>query len=125
MKTLTGILLFCSCILNAETVLVSNPEKKEALSSHPPQSSYQAPSSYMRIEPHARALDYQQAFEQLRKEKTSGKVYFQLTNGTMISNIIDMALMPNSTLILFRFNSSQGIKFQTVKVEEIASLNYQ
>ncbi len=121
MKVITGILCLASCLLHAETLPVSQPEKKESA----PQPHLQAPSSYMQIEPHARALDYQQAFEQLRKEKTSGKVYFQLTNGNTISNIIDMTLMPNSTLILFRFNSTQGIKFQTVKIEEISSLNYQ
>ena len=64
------------------------------------------------------------AFETLRKEKTTAKVFFQLQNGTTISNIIDMTLMANATLILFRFNSTQGIRFQLVKVEEIAAISY-
>jgi hypothetical protein len=80
--------------------------------------------TYMMISPSARALDFQQAFEQMRKEKSTGKVYFELVDGTIISNIIDMNMMANSTLILFRFNSNQGIRFQVVKVEEILNIRY-
>lgn len=80
--------------------------------------------SYMIIPPAARASDFVQAFDMLRKEKTAGKVYFQLSDGTAIANVIDMTLMPNSTLFLFRFNSSQGIRFQVVKVEDILYIGY-
>lgn len=94
-----------------------------------PATSQQEPlqshtQNMMMINPAFRALDLQQAFEMLRKEKTTGKVYFQLTDGSTISNIIDMTLMSNSTLILFRFNSTQGIRFQVVKVEDIVGLTY-
>lgn len=82
------------------------------------------PSSSLVIDPKMRAQDFKEAFETLRKEKTTGKVFFQLMNGSTVSNIIDMTLMSNSTLILFRFNSTQGIRFQLVKVEEIASISY-
>lgn len=81
-------------------------------------------ATYMVIDPKMRAQDYEQAFETLRKEKTTAKVFFQLQNGSTISNIIDMTLMANATLILFRFNSTQGIRFQLVKVEEIAAISY-
>ncbi len=80
--------------------------------------------AYTVIDPKMRAQDFKEAFESLRKEKTAGKVFFQLTNGSTISNIIDMTLMANYTLIMFRFNSTQGIRFQLVKVEEIASISY-
>lgn len=119
MKIVAAFLLISSSHLYADYVTIAPPEKTT-----PPPLSKESVISYMIIEPQARALDYQQAFEQLRKEKTSGKVYFQLTNGNTICNIIDMTLMPNSTMILFRFNTTQGIKLQTVKVEEIVSLHY-
>jgi len=80
--------------------------------------------TYMMIAPASRALDFQQAFEQMRAEKSTGKVYFELADGTIISNIIDMHVMQNSTLILFRFNSNQGIRYQVVKVEDIRDLRY-
>lgn len=89
----------------------------------PPPAGAPIPS-YMRISPAQRAQDYQQAFEQLRKEKTAGKVYFQLADGTTISNVIDMNLMTNGTLVMFRFNSSQGVRFQIVKVEDILNIYY-
>jgi hypothetical protein len=96
-----------------------------AQSSIPPPMTQGTPvQSYMAISPSARALDFQQAFEQLRKEKTAGKVYFQLIDGTTIANIIEMSLMSNSTLILFRFNSNQGIRFQIVKIEDILNIYY-
>jgi hypothetical protein len=99
---------------------------KEAVPPMPPPPPAQGSlmQSYMMISPSSRAMDFQQAFEQLRKEKTAGKVYFQLSDGSTISNVIDMTLMPNSTLIIFRYNSNQGVRFQVVKVEDILYINY-
>ena len=90
----------------------------------PPPSTASSSPSYTLIDPKMRAQDFKEAFEALRKEKTSAKVFFQLTNGSSVSNIIDMTLMTNATLILFRFNSTQGVQSQLVKVEEIASISY-
>ena len=92
----------------------------------PPPATHQGTAlpSYMVIPPAGRAGDFQQAFELLKKEKSAGKVYFELTDGTTIGNIIDLTVMPNSTLILFRYNSTQGIRFQVVRVEEIVNLRY-
>jgi hypothetical protein len=81
--------------------------------------------SVLSIDPKARAQDYQQAFEALRKEKTPPKIAFELYDGTTISNILDMTLMANGNIILFRVNTPQGIKMQTVKVEDIKSLSHQ
>lgn len=92
----------------------------------PPPSRHQGTlmPSYMMVTPAARAADFQQAFDLLKKEKSSGKVYFELSDGTTIGNVIDMAPMSNSTVILFRYNSSQGIQFQVVKIEDIVNLGY-
>jgi len=70
------------------------------------------------------AQDFQQAYDMLKKEKTAGKVYFQFSDGSSIGNIIDMTTMANGTIVLFRYNSSQGIKFQIVKIEDILTLQY-
>lgn len=80
--------------------------------------------SYMMIDLKQRANDYKEAFEVLKKEKGTGKVYFQLLEGTKISNIIDMTLMSSGHLIVFKFNTQQGIKQQVVPVEQIAELSY-
>jgi len=89
-------------------------------------TAIQEPSvrSSMMIDPKQRAQDFQQAYDMLKKEKTAGKVYFQLVDGTSIGNIIDMTSMANGTMVLFRYNSSQGIRFQIVKIEDIITLQY-
>ena len=79
----------------------------------------------MLIDPKSRALDYQQAFELLRKEKTANKVIFLLTDGSSISNIIDMKIMNNGSILLFRFETPQGIKYQAVEIEGIVALMHQ
>ena len=80
--------------------------------------------SYMTILPAARAQDLLQAFEALKKEKTAAKLYFELADGSILSGVIEMTLMSNSTLILFRLNTPQGIHLQLVKVEDILNINY-
>ncbi len=80
--------------------------------------------SYIPIDLKERASDYKEAFEALKKEKTSAKVFFQLANGTTITNIIDMSLTGNGHLILFKYNTQQGIKNQVVPVEQIVQLSY-
>lgn len=80
--------------------------------------------SYMPIALKERASDYKEAFEALKKEKTSAKVFFQLSDGSTISNIIDMSLTGNGHLVLFKFNTQQGIKSQVVPVEQIVQLSY-
>lgn len=76
------------------------------------------------VEPKARALDYIQAFSFLRQEKTTSKVAFFLKDGSSISNVIDIQLMDQGSLLILRFNSGQGIKFRVLGLEEIASLEH-
>jgi len=76
------------------------------------------------IDPTMRALDYQQAYEVLKKEKPSNKVCITLLNGSTLSNIIEMQKMASSTLFLIRYNSPQGIKVQAVELESIVGIGY-
>lgn len=79
---------------------------------------------YMVINLKERANDYKEAFDSLKKEKGVGKVYFQTAGGGTITNIVDMTLTGNGHLILFKFNTQQGIKYQVVPVEQITALSY-
>ncbi len=81
--------------------------------------------SIMIVSPKERANDYLKAWELLKQEKSTAKVYFDLSDGTKISNVIDMKLMPNDTLIVFRYSTPQGIKFQVVEVEDILGIMHQ
>lgn len=119
----------CACFLLTAATLGLSAQTIAPSDTHaplpPPHHPAGAPiTTYMMIPPSARALDFQQAFEQMRKEKSTAKVYFELADGTIISNVIDMTMMSNSTLVMFRFNSNQGIRFQVVKVEDILNLSY-
>jgi len=76
------------------------------------------------IDPTLRALDYQQAYETLKKEKPSNKVCITLVNGTSLTNIIEMQKMSSSTLFLIRYNSPQGLRVQAVELEAILGIGY-
>lgn len=119
----------CTIFLMLITMLgnaaqIGTPSETNLPITPPPPHSSAPLQSYMMISPSARALDFLQAFEQMRKEKSTGKVYFELADGSTINNIIEMTLMSNSTLALFRFNSSQGIRFQVVRVEDLLNIRY-
>ncbi len=106
-------------------LLLSVTSALSTQTSAPPPAKTTAPmTTYMMISPSERALDYQQAFEQMRAEKSTGKVYFELADGSTISNIIEMHVLQNSTLILFRYTSNQEIRYRVVKVEDIRDLRY-
>lgn len=113
MKTL----FFFLSILTSLDILSLNAEEVHK------QTLNQAKNSLI-IDPKMRALDYQQAYETLRKEKPSNKVCVTLMNGLVFSNIIEMQRMANSTLFLIRYNSPQGIKIQAVELELIQSIGY-
>ena len=78
--------------------------------------------STMIIDPKARADDYKKAFDILKQEKSTSKVFFQLADGTQISNVIEMQLLPSNTLILFRYSTPQGIKFHVVEIEDVVGI---
>lgn len=78
-------------------------------------------SSYIMIDPKGRAGDLLQAYNSLKKERT--KVSFLLNDGTQITSIIDLQLLPNGTAFIVKTNSNAGVKSQLVFVEDIATLN--
>jgi hypothetical protein len=100
----------------AATAAAATPNKTPA-----PENSAR---SLMLIDPKARASDYLKAFEALRQEKATSKVIFELADGSTISNVIDMKLMPEQTLIVFRYNTVQGVKFQVVAIEDLVGIRH-
>lgn len=85
----------------------------------------QPSKSIMIIDPKQRAMDYQKAWERLKQEKSTAKVFFELSDGSKLSNIIDMQLMPDNTLVIFRFSTPQGIRYQVVEIEDIVGITHQ
>jgi hypothetical protein len=81
--------------------------------------------SMMIIEPGKRAADYKRAWEMLKQEKSTAKVVFELSDGTKIANVIDMTLLPNDTLVVFRYSTNQGIRYEVVAIEDILGIMHQ
>jgi len=116
MKSLFNIGFFFTC-------LSAGLQAEEALAEPLPHPLVHAQLQFT-IEPKARAQDYLQAFSFLRQEKTAGKVAFLLKDGSSISNIIDIHLMDQGSLLISRYNSAQGIKFRVVCLEEILRVEH-
>lgn len=87
-------------------------------------SSAGSSRSIMVVDPKQRADDYIRAFEMLKQEKSSNKVYFEIAGGKKITNVIDLKLLPNNTLIMFRFNTPDGINFEVVEIEDIRGVHH-
>jgi len=81
-------------------------------------------SDVLIITPDARAQDYKQAFDLIRKEKSAVNISFTMKDGSMISNILDMQVMSKGTLIIFKLNTATGINYIVTKVENITALTH-
>lgn len=101
----------------------SKPAEPSSLPPLPAMSTGNAEGFFL-IDPKMRASDYIQAFEMLRKEKTTNKIFFNLKDGTSLSNIIEISPVGSGSLLLFKLNSPQGIRFQIVGVENLVSINH-
>lgn len=82
-------------------------------------------NSIMIIDAALRAADYKEAFDTLKKDKTANKIAFHLTNGETITSIGDITLSQNGSLLIIKFQTVQGNRYQVIPVETIASLSYQ
>ncbi len=77
----------------------------------------------MLIDPKARAQDYREAFELLRREKPSLKINIQTASGP-VANVQDLSSAGNGTLMLLKIPFSQGTKYLIVPIEEIKEVAY-
>ncbi|MFA5249987.1 MAG: hypothetical protein WC371_01070 [Parachlamydiales bacterium] len=80
--------------------------------------------SVLAIDAKKRAEDYLKAYELMRKEKPSSKIFFKLANGSSLQNIVDLVVLENGTLILFKTTTSQGLRYEIVPIEEIVLLSH-
>ena len=76
----------------------------------------------MMIAPNDRASDFVQAYALLKQYNVASSIAVMMKDKTMIANIVDMQVMKNGTLIIFKMSTLQGEKYQLVKTEDIDSL---
>ena len=80
--------------------------------------------SIISIDAKKRADDYLKAYLLIRKSNPSSRIFFKLANGTTLTNIADVTVLENGTLILFKTTTTQGLKNDVIPVEEIISLGH-
>jgi len=79
----------------------------------------------MLINPQDRAQDFKQAYDFLKDQKAASRVNFMLKDGQMLSKVIDINVMKGGSLLIFQINTTQGIRYQVVKVEDIESVGHE
>lgn len=94
---------------------------KEATQSK--EATPKGPSDVMIISPDLRANDIKTAIEYLKQRSPTSKPKVELTNGTAITGILDVDVMPGGTILIFRVNSFKGMQYKVVKIEEINTLS--
>ena len=80
--------------------------------------------SMMLIDAKARADDILSAYDFFKKEKPSYNISARTYSGQLISNIVDIAAMPNGTWLILHLSTMQGTKTQVISVDEISELFY-
>ncbi|PIS03261.1 MAG: hypothetical protein COT85_00855 [Chlamydiae bacterium CG10_big_fil_rev_8_21_14_0_10_42_34] len=75
------------------------------------------------IEPKARAGDFVQAFDLLRKDKPTLKIMLRTSNH-LIVNVTDITASTGGTLMYIKTLSNQGTRIQVVPLEEIMEIAY-
>jgi hypothetical protein len=80
--------------------------------------------SIMMIDPKDRAGDFIKAFDTLRKEIAPTKIYFHIAKGSPITGIMDVSLMDNGTLMIFRVSTPQGPQYKIVPVEDVLDVTH-
>jgi hypothetical protein len=76
----------------------------------------------MLITPLDRANDILQAYNYLKQNSIASSVSVMMKDKSMFSNILDVQIMKNGTLIIFKLSTLQGERYRLVKTEDIDSL---
>lgn len=95
-------------------------KKQQAVTAKAPQNQ-----EVMIIEPLARAQDLLEAFTYLRSKKPSSPVVFHLASGKIVTSVMDVSVMKGGSLVIFTTNTTQGIKYEVVKTEDIATIGHE
>lgn len=98
-----------------------------AISSTPtftPTTSSSNEKTTILIQAKARADDLVQAFEMFKKEKPTFRIAARLSNGSTLSDILELTAMPNGTLFIAKTSTSMGQKSQIISVDDIVDFYF-
>ncbi|MCK4934562.1 MAG: hypothetical protein KAR79_03150 [Simkaniaceae bacterium] len=82
-----------------------------------------APREVMVITPLARAKDVKEAYQYIKTESASSPISITLKNGKILDNIIGINVMSEGTMVIFKLNTTKGVKLRIENIENILSLN--
>ncbi len=128
--SISMLLIFCfsffsTPVFSAEAIdLKKLKEQKMTSSAELAAAQNQTSRSIMTIEAKKRAEDYLKAYQLIRQNNPSSRIFFKLANGTTLTNIADVTVLENGTLMLFKTTTTQGLKNDVIPVEEIIALGH-
>ena len=79
--------------------------------------------SVMMIDIKARTSDLISIYTNLKRDISPSKIVFELSNGEVVSNIIEITPSANATMMLLKSSSNKGIKLQSVFTEDIKGIS--
>lgn len=80
-------------------------------------------SEIMIISPELRAKDLQAAIKFLNQHVPTSKPNITLSDGSKITSIMDVDVMPGGTILIFKVTSLKGLRYKVVNIEEVQSLS--
>ena len=107
------------------TTMEAKAEQKQVMQQGGKQavSSQKMPSpEVMIIDPSIRAQDFKEAFNYLSEYKAGAPLFFELQDKEKLYNVLDFSLMKGGTLVIFKLNTIQGLRYRVVKIEDLISI---
>ncbi len=111
-------------LILAQTLFAQDPPKPAAPANNAPIISMDSHGkSMIVIDSKARATDYVQAFDLLKKDKPTFRITIR-TSDTLFNGVTDLTASANGTLLIMKVPSNQGIKTQIIPVEQIVEISH-
>ncbi len=79
--------------------------------------------SMMLIDPKARANDFAQAFEFLRKDKPTQKIQIRTSN-TVLQSVSEVSASSGGTFLMIKLLTNQGVRVEFVPIEQVMEIQY-
>ncbi|MEM8727763.1 MAG: hypothetical protein AAGE99_03540 [Chlamydiota bacterium] len=100
----------------------NNPLPETATAALLKETSGKGIKEMMIIAPEGRANDIRAAIKFLQQKVPTDKPMIKLTNGKVITGIVNVDVMPGGTLLIFKISVLKGLKYQIEKIEDIDTI---
>ncbi|MCF7851972.1 MAG: hypothetical protein K9M07_01885 [Simkaniaceae bacterium] len=118
----TGIFAAPTAIDGITPQLKKEFDEKAAMMGAQQSSGKTGLQEVMIIDPQMRAKDFKTAYDILSTQNMKEHVTFYLSDKTVLSGIIGVDVLPGGTMMSFKLNTTQGIKYKVIPIEQISSV---